>query len=180
MEKIQICFPISLWCWYSLVFLCLLLCVFLTWNLLCSLSLSPVWFYLFCLRSFAFASICFYPFFFSCFGFLLYCILASLFLFWFSFWLPWLVSFHLSILFVSVCPVSLLPPTCGALALQVASQSAVSQEQVDNILQENDALRTNLAALEQVMHLEKVIQEPNFNTVSCGLTWVRYLTLPCS
>ncbi|XP_065808383.1 GRIP1-associated protein 1 isoform X1 [Labrus bergylta] len=31
---------------------------------------------------------------------------------------------------------------------QVASQS-VSQEQVDNILQENDALRTNLAALEQ-------------------------------
>ncbi|XP_023286916.1 GRIP1-associated protein 1 isoform X1 [Seriola lalandi dorsalis] len=33
---------------------------------------------------------------------------------------------------------------------QVASQSAVSQEQVDNILQENDALRTNLAALEQI------------------------------
>ncbi|XP_060914418.1 GRIP1-associated protein 1 isoform X3 [Labrus mixtus] len=32
---------------------------------------------------------------------------------------------------------------------QVASQS-VSQEQVDNILQENDALRTNLAALEQI------------------------------
>ncbi|XP_029995461.1 GRIP1-associated protein 1 isoform X4 [Sphaeramia orbicularis] len=32
---------------------------------------------------------------------------------------------------------------------QVANQSAVSQEQVDNILQENDALRTNLAALEQ-------------------------------
>uniref|UniRef100_A0A3P8PNE3 GRIP1 associated protein 1 n=1 Tax=Astatotilapia calliptera TaxID=8154 RepID=A0A3P8PNE3_ASTCA len=30
------------------------------------------------------------------------------------------------------------------------SQSAVSQEQVDNILQENDALRTNLAALEQI------------------------------
>ncbi|KAM9351264.1 GRIP1-associated protein 1 [Symphorus nematophorus] len=33
---------------------------------------------------------------------------------------------------------------------QVANQSAVSQEQVDNILQENDALRTNLAALEQI------------------------------
>ncbi|XP_034534509.1 GRIP1-associated protein 1 isoform X1 [Notolabrus celidotus] len=33
---------------------------------------------------------------------------------------------------------------------QVASQSAVSQEQVDSILQENDALRTNLAALEQI------------------------------
>ncbi|AWP09958.1 putative GRIP1-associated protein 1 [Scophthalmus maximus] len=33
---------------------------------------------------------------------------------------------------------------------QVASQSAISQEQVDNILQENDALRTNLAALEQI------------------------------
>uniref|UniRef100_A0A667ZIK7 GRIP1 associated protein 1 n=1 Tax=Myripristis murdjan TaxID=586833 RepID=A0A667ZIK7_9TELE len=31
-----------------------------------------------------------------------------------------------------------------------ANQSAVSQEQVDNILQENDALRTNLAALEQI------------------------------
>ncbi|CAJ1085637.1 GRIP1-associated protein 1 isoform X1 [Xyrichtys novacula] len=33
---------------------------------------------------------------------------------------------------------------------KVASQSAVSQEQVDSILQENDALRTNLAALEQI------------------------------
>lgn len=33
---------------------------------------------------------------------------------------------------------------------QAAKQSAVSQERVDNILQENDALRTNLAALEQV------------------------------
>ncbi|KAM4610478.1 GRIP1-associated protein 1 isoform 1-T1 [Polymixia lowei] len=33
---------------------------------------------------------------------------------------------------------------------QVASQNAVSQEQVENILQENDALRTNLAALEQI------------------------------
>ncbi|XP_054465588.1 GRIP1-associated protein 1 isoform X2 [Anoplopoma fimbria] len=33
---------------------------------------------------------------------------------------------------------------------QVANQSAISQEQVDNILQENDALRTNLAALEQI------------------------------
>uniref|UniRef100_A0A669B155 GRIP1 associated protein 1 n=1 Tax=Oreochromis niloticus TaxID=8128 RepID=A0A669B155_ORENI len=32
----------------------------------------------------------------------------------------------------------------------LSSQSAVSQEQVDNILQENDALRTNLAALEQI------------------------------
>ncbi|XP_062271311.1 GRIP1-associated protein 1 isoform X3 [Scomber scombrus] len=37
----------------------------------------------------------------------------------------------------------------NTLRAQVASQSAVSQEQVDNILQENDALRTNLAALEQ-------------------------------
>eukprot|EP00066_Takifugu_rubripes_P030866 XP_011620132.1 PREDICTED: GRIP1-associated protein 1 isoform X2 [Takifugu rubripes] len=33
---------------------------------------------------------------------------------------------------------------------QAAKQSAVSQERVDNILQENDALRTNLAALEQI------------------------------
>ncbi|KAJ0036549.1 hypothetical protein NQD34_005226 [Periophthalmus magnuspinnatus] len=33
---------------------------------------------------------------------------------------------------------------------QAANQSAVTQEQVDHMLQENDALRTNLAALEQV------------------------------
>ncbi|KAJ0064646.1 hypothetical protein NL108_011475 [Boleophthalmus pectinirostris] len=33
---------------------------------------------------------------------------------------------------------------------QAANQSAVSQEQVDHMLQENDALRTNLAALEQI------------------------------
>ncbi|XP_041702227.1 GRIP1-associated protein 1 isoform X2 [Coregonus clupeaformis] len=33
---------------------------------------------------------------------------------------------------------------------QVACQSAVSQEQVESILTENDALRTNLAALEQI------------------------------
>nr|XP_043874079.1 GRIP1-associated protein 1 [Solea senegalensis] len=40
--------------------------------------------------------------------------------------------------------------TVHTLREQVASQSAVSQEQVENILQENDALRTNLAALEQI------------------------------
>uniref|UniRef100_A0AAR2JV82 GRIP1 associated protein 1 n=1 Tax=Pygocentrus nattereri TaxID=42514 RepID=A0AAR2JV82_PYGNA len=34
--------------------------------------------------------------------------------------------------------------------LQVACQSAVSQEQVEGMLSENDALRTNLAALEQI------------------------------
>lgn len=34
--------------------------------------------------------------------------------------------------------------------LQVACQSAVSQEQVEGMLTENEALRTNLAALEQV------------------------------
>ncbi|KAK7884558.1 hypothetical protein WMY93_027681 [Mugilogobius chulae] len=33
---------------------------------------------------------------------------------------------------------------------QAANQSAVSQEQVDHMLQENDALRTSLAALEQI------------------------------
>ncbi|XP_024255555.2 GRIP1-associated protein 1 isoform X4 [Oncorhynchus tshawytscha] len=37
-----------------------------------------------------------------------------------------------------------------ALKDQVACQSAVSQEQVESILTENDALRTNLAALEQI------------------------------
>lgn len=46
-----------------------------------------------------------------------------------------------------------MPPAGGLVQLQVASQSAVSQEQVDNILQENDALRTNLAALEQVINV---------------------------
>ncbi|XP_068191143.1 GRIP1-associated protein 1 isoform X3 [Antennarius striatus] len=40
--------------------------------------------------------------------------------------------------------------TVHTLKDQVANQSAVSQEQVDSILQENDALRTNLAALEQI------------------------------
>ncbi|XP_073675975.1 GRIP1-associated protein 1-like [Garra rufa] len=37
-----------------------------------------------------------------------------------------------------------------ALKDQVACQSAVSQEQVEGMLSENDALRTNLAALEQI------------------------------
>lgn len=45
------------------------------------------------------------------------------------------------------CP--LCYPVCGSV-IQVACQSAVSQEQVESILTENDALRTNLAALEQV------------------------------
>ncbi|XP_073496441.1 GRIP1-associated protein 1 isoform X2 [Phyllobates terribilis] len=40
--------------------------------------------------------------------------------------------------------------TLQGLQEQVAWQSAESQEQVDNILSENDALRTNLAALEQI------------------------------
>ncbi len=39
---------------------------------------------------------------------------------------------------------------CVWAELQVACQSAVSQEQVEGMLSENDALRTNLAALEQV------------------------------
>lgn len=47
-------------------------------------------------------------------------------------------------------PYLLSAPAAGRSARQVANQSAVSQEQVDSILQENDALRTNLAALEQV------------------------------
>ncbi|KAM8863773.1 GRIP1-associated protein 1 isoform 2-T2 [Spinachia spinachia] len=42
---------------------------------------------------------------------------------------------------------------------QAANQSAVSQEQVDHILQENDALRTNLAALEQIQTVK--MQEVN-------------------
>ncbi|XP_051509437.1 GRIP1-associated protein 1-like isoform X2 [Myxocyprinus asiaticus] len=40
--------------------------------------------------------------------------------------------------------------TIHALKDQVACQSAVSQEQVEGMLSENDALRTNLAALEQI------------------------------
>lgn len=77
--------------------------------------------------------------------------------------LPFLcVSYFIGSLLCTLCWVlsvlfSLLPPACGAWVLQVASQSAVSQEQVDNILQENDALRTNLAALEQVIKLENII-----------------------
>lgn len=46
---------------------------------------------------------------------------------------------------ILLASVHLLPPACGLAVLQAASQ-----EQVDNVLQENDALRTNLAALEQV------------------------------
>ncbi|XP_024914871.1 GRIP1-associated protein 1 [Cynoglossus semilaevis] len=59
---------------------------------------------------------------------------------------------------------------------QVASQSAVSQEQVDIILQENDALRTNLAALEQIQTVKT--QEMNLlreqqETLTCDLQQVR-------
>ncbi|KAG5838857.1 hypothetical protein ANANG_G00228090 [Anguilla anguilla] len=43
-----------------------------------------------------------------------------------------------------------------ALRDQVACQSAVSQEQVENILSENDALRTNLAALEQTVKTQEM------------------------
>ncbi|XP_035377783.1 GRIP1-associated protein 1 isoform X1 [Electrophorus electricus] len=46
-----------------------------------------------------------------------------------------------------------------ALKEQVACQSAVSQEQVEGVLSENDALRTNLAALEQIQSVK--IQELN-------------------
>uniref|UniRef100_A0AAQ4PD46 GRIP1 associated protein 1 n=1 Tax=Gasterosteus aculeatus aculeatus TaxID=481459 RepID=A0AAQ4PD46_GASAC len=63
-----------------------------------------------------------------------------------SFSLPLVLVFY-SWFFV---PCFLPPPPCGLSVLQAANQSAVSQEQVDNILQENDALRTNLAALEQI------------------------------
>uniref|UniRef100_A0AAR2LNA2 GRIP1 associated protein 1 n=1 Tax=Pygocentrus nattereri TaxID=42514 RepID=A0AAR2LNA2_PYGNA len=58
----------------------------------------------------------------------------------------------------SHCPLFLSPPlplslwlcVCCLMELQVACQSAVSQEQVEGMLSENDALRTNLAALEQI------------------------------
>uniref|UniRef100_A0A673MAQ0 GRIP1-associated protein 1-like n=1 Tax=Sinocyclocheilus rhinocerous TaxID=307959 RepID=A0A673MAQ0_9TELE len=46
-----------------------------------------------------------------------------------------------------------------ALKDQVACQSAVSQEQVEGMLSENDALRTNLAALEQIQTVKT--QEQN-------------------
>lgn len=61
-----------------------------------------------------------------------------------------LLSFSLPDISPPFLATSLLPPACGVVALHTATQSAVSQEQVENILQENDALRTNLAALEQV------------------------------
>lgn len=50
------------------------------------------------------------------------------------------------------------------LGLQASKQSAVSQERVDNILQENDALRTNLAALEQVTKPED-LQVNSYSTL---------------
>lgn len=50
------------------------------------------------------------------------------------------------------------------LGLQASKQSAVSQERVDNILQENDALRTNLAALEQVTNPED-LQVNSYSTL---------------
>lgn len=59
--------------------------------------------------------------------------------------------------FLLACP--LLPPACDVVVLQAANRSAVSQEQVDNILQENDALRTNLAALEQVISRGELDQD---------------------
>uniref|UniRef100_A0A8C2JWN2 GRIP1 associated protein 1 n=1 Tax=Cyprinus carpio TaxID=7962 RepID=A0A8C2JWN2_CYPCA len=56
------------------------------------------------------------------------------------------LSFFLS---VSFC-LGLVGWFCVWAELQVACQSAVSQEQVEGMLSENDALRTNLAALEQI------------------------------
>lgn len=88
---------------------------------------------------------------------LIFCLSVSMVFDWFGFLFCYCCSF-LSLCscttFVSFFRFLPVPPgssrACGALVLQAASQSAVSQEQVDNILQENDALRTNLAALEQV------------------------------
>lgn len=89
---------------------------------------------------------------------------------WFSVWFYPLLLISRRIFLVNSCILLvfgflnsfLVPPvsflcTRGTLVLQVANQSAVSQEQVDNILQENDALRTNLAALEQVTDQENII-----------------------
>lgn len=55
------------------------------------------------------------------------------------------------------------------LLLQASKLTAVSQERVDSVLQENDALRTNLAALEQVTSQEHLwIQEGGEEEVSSG------------
>ncbi|MEQ2222653.1 hypothetical protein ILYODFUR_028497 [Ilyodon furcidens] len=51
-------------------------------------------------------------------------------------------------LLLSLASLPLLPPAFGVVVLQAACQ-----EQVDSILRENDALRTNLAALEQVTNV---------------------------
>ena len=69
--------------------------------------------------------------------------------------LVWCSVLFLNLPLVPLCYLALAPLasvrlTSPSTAAQVASQSAVSQEQVDHILQENDALRTSLAALEQV------------------------------
>uniref|UniRef100_H2ZYS9 GRIP1 associated protein 1 n=1 Tax=Latimeria chalumnae TaxID=7897 RepID=H2ZYS9_LATCH len=57
-----------------------------------------------------------------------------------------------------------------ALRDQVANQSAESQEQVESILSENDALRTGLAALEQFKSAkgEKYIVLPEQKWTACG------------
>lgn len=127
------------WCFSS----CCSLSVFLTFSfpLPLILTLSFSFFSPFC--SCCFVSVCFFY-------------LSVLVLFLFLYWFSGFLRCFLSVLFGSVV-FSLLPPACGASVLQVANQSAVSQEQVDNILQENDALRTNLAALEQVTNQENVV-----------------------
>lgn len=129
------------WCFST----CCSLSVFLTFVCLLSFSSSSVsvsvfvFFFFFTFLFWLFLFLSFFSCFGLCFGCLYFVFLA------YSFLHSLLGSFFS---FGSFFPV--LSAACGALVLQVANQSAVSQEQVDNILQENDALRTNLAALEQV------------------------------
>ncbi len=150
------------WCFSACRSLCVWPAFFFFFFSSSSPVLSSVFSFLFFYFTFLFSFflLCFDLFLssFSCFGFhfccLFFAFLAYVVCYWYSSLLFagfCLFSSVLSVLF------SLLPPACGASVLQVANQSAVSQEQVDNILQENDALRTNLAALEQVTNLENII-----------------------
>lgn len=149
------------WCFSACCSLCVSDLLFLSpLLLLCSFFFLfiLVFFLIFLFLFFWLVTLYFCPSYFYCFCFYFCCLffvfLANFLRYWYSFR-------DSAGFFLFFLPYTLLPPACGALVLQVANQSAISQEQVDSILQENDALRTNLAALEQVINLENTIYKFN-------------------
>uniref|UniRef100_A0A8C2GTH9 GRIP1 associated protein 1 n=1 Tax=Cyprinus carpio TaxID=7962 RepID=A0A8C2GTH9_CYPCA len=91
----------------------------------------------------------FYSYFIHSFFFLINILFLSLYFILLFLHLVLLSAFLSFFLSVSFC-LGLVGWFCVWAELQVACQSAVSQEQVEGMLSENDALRTNLAALEQI------------------------------